>query len=375
MQLKSIKLTNFRNYRNTETMNFSAGTNIICGENAQGKTNLLEAVYYTCRGRSFRTRTVNDVIRFQEAEAEIDAVIEQNGRLHTSEVTLERNDRKRIYIDGTEQKTLTEYPFHAVLFQPEDLELGRGAAAMRRRWLDTVISALRPRYSDALTEHRKLYDSKLKLLKDIRENQTLIKVLEDFDILLAKADAVLIHYRALFCKRIAPLIAENTAMLSGESLTAEYRAVTSISHPEELKPSEICVKLLERQSGLRDAELASGNVLSGARKDDFTITLNELGSEFWSQGQARTVAVAMKLAEREFLKQESGEYPILLLDDVLSDLDERRRHAVLNKIDSGQTFITCCDADELNTKNTENGESAKGNGKWRVENGEIRAEQ
>ncbi|MDR2360072.1 MAG: DNA replication and repair protein RecF [Oscillospiraceae bacterium] len=374
MELQSLKLADFRNYANAEVKKFVSGMNIISGKNAQGKTNLLEAVYFVCKGRGFRSRAISDAIRFEKSNARIDASICQKGHVHKIMATLTREGHKQIYIDGKEQKTLIGIPFHAVLFRPEDLELGRGSAAIRRKWLDILISALRPRYADALAEHRKLYDSKLKLLKEIRETHPLITELEEFDILLAKADAILIHYRAVFCRKITPLIALHAAELSGETLTAEYHATSNLPRPEELKPSEICVKLLERQSELREAELASGMVLSGARKDKFTLMLNGLSSDFWSQGQARTAAIAMKLAEREFLTQEIGEHPVLLLDDVLSDLDERRRYAVLNKIKGGQTFISCCEADSLNIQDTKNGDIIKSNGKWRVENGQIRAE-
>jgi len=357
MRVESIELENFRNYEYSVVPQFDVNMNIICGNNAQGKTNLLEAIYYLCTVRSFRTRDDGEIVRFGQERLTLKAKIvtgesdegyyreASEKRVYEVEIYFGRNERKKVLLNDVKQKNYNSLPFHAVLFCPEDLEIGSGGAALRRKWMDTAIGQLRPKYAETLTEFRKLYDSKLKILKEYKENPSMLSTLDDFNVQLAKAGAVLIHYRAAFCEKLQPIIAESK--FNSEKLELKYRTVKTIDDAINMKTSEICIKLLEHQREHRELELATGTCLTGAHKDDVELTLNGKGSEYWSQGQTRTVALMLKLAEREFIKRDTGEYPLLLLDDVLSELDSTRRKQVLNEISGGQTFITCCDVTEL----------------------------
>jgi DNA replication and repair protein RecF len=357
MRIESVELENFRNYEYSRVLLFDVNTNIICGNNAQGKTNLLEALYYLCTVRSFRTRNDSELIRFGQERTMIKAKLitgehdndyyegKNNKRIYETEIYFGKNERKKVLLNDVRQKTFMSLPFHAVLFCPEDLELGSGGAQLRRKWIDNAVSQLRPKYAETLSDFRKLYENKLKILKEYRDNPGMLDALDDFNIQLAKAGAVLIHFRAAFCEKLTPIIAESK--FASEKLKLNYSTVKTVEDPINMKPSEICIKLLEHQAEYKEAELYSGTCLSGAHKDDIVLTLGGNTSEYWSQGQTRTVALMLKLAEREFIKQDTGEYPLLLLDDVLSELDSSRRKIVLNEISGGQTFITCCDISDF----------------------------
>ena len=255
----------------------------------------------------------------------------------------------------------------AVLFCPEDVELVRGGPAERRRLMDLAISQLRPRYAEALSRFGRAYEHKLRILRDWREKPSLLEVLDAFNNVLAAAGAELIRCRAAWCARLSELAAPLHGEVSGrgERLELRYKTVKTIPEPEKLRTEEIYAALLEHQASHRRAELEAGLVLSGAMKDDIIISIN--GSEakgFASQGQARTAALSIKLSEREITRQSIGEYPLLLLDDVLSELDERRQDFVINRITGGQVLISCCDARQV---------SARTGGKvFEVEDGEIR---
>ncbi|MDR0818112.1 MAG: DNA replication/repair protein RecF [Oscillospiraceae bacterium] len=357
MRVEQLEIENFRNFQYAKVSEFDAEMNVICGNNAQGKTNLLEAIYYLCSARSFRTRNDLEVIRTGSDKTTINANVvtgesddyfsEVEPRKHGVSITFGKNSKKRVELNGTKLKTFTVLPFCTVLFSPEDLELARGGASLRRKWLDTAISQLRPKYAETLSEFRKLYESKTKILKENKPD--LLETLDVFNIQLAKAGAVLIYYRAMFCEKLSPIAAETHLKLGGanEKLEMNYKTVSGIENPEQMKPSEICIKLLEHQAEHREIEINSGMCLSGAHKDDVVLRINEQPSEYWSQGQTRTVALSLKFAEREFIRVDTGEYPLLLLDDVLSELDSARRKVVLSRVNGGQTFITCCDIGEL----------------------------
>lgn len=368
MRVDTLALEDFRNYRREEIA-FSPEVNVICGENAQGKTNLLEAVYYLCGVRSFRSRGDKELIRFGEEQARLRASFEAEGREQELELTLRRNGRRQILLNGVRKKTAAELSGRlcAVLFCPEDMELVRGGPAERRRLMDLAISQLKPRYAAALSRQNRAYENKLRILRDWREKPSLLEVLDAFNDELAHSGAELIWYRAAWCRRLAELAAPLHGEVSGrgEGLELRYQTVKTVEEPEKRRQSEIYEALLDHQKSHRQAELDSGLVLSGAMKDDILISIN--GSEarsFASQGQARTAALSIKLSEREIIRQSIGEYPLLLLDDVLSELDERRQDFVINRISGGQVLISACDGRQV---------SARTGGKvFEIENGMIK---
>ena len=345
MIVRRIDLEQFRNYCRFEG-EFSPKVNVIWGENAQGKTNLLEAVAYLSIASSHRVRYDRELIRMGEDHALVRAEVFSRDRDFILEARLGRGVRRQLYANGVRLKTAGELAgvLNTVLFCPEDLYLIREGAAVRRRFLDTCICQLRPRYAQALAEYRRLYEHKTRILRDWEDHPSLLDTLEEFNLRMAQTGALVIHYRAHFIKRLREVTPPIHRDFSGgrEALGLEYQTVSTVTDP--LAPArEILEGLLEHQKTHRKAELEARQCLSGPHKDDLTVTLDGMSAKtFASQGQTRTAALSLKLSSREIFFQDTGEWPVLLLDDVLSELDEKRQEFVLNRINGGQVFITCC---------------------------------
>lgn len=349
MYIDTIRLQGFRNYLESEAR-FSSGINVIAGRNAQGKTNLLEAIYVLCAGRSFRARSDKELMGFDVSETRVSAVGQADNREQRLELTLRRGRRREMSVNGVKRRSAQDFAgvFAAVLFCPDDLELIRGPASTRRRLMDDCIGQLRPRYAAALDDFSKAYEGKTRILRDWEEKPSLLPLLDDYNARLSRLGAELIHYRAAFMERLAPECAKIHAEFSGgEALTLRYVTVRTVADPSA-PVSIIEEQLAEHQRTHREAELASKLCLSGAHKDDIEICINgSPARSFASQGQTRTAALSMKLAELEIHRSSRGEYPILLLDDVLSELDAYRQDFVLNRVGGGQVFITCCEDEKV----------------------------
>ena len=365
MKVRKLVLNGFRNYE-WETAEFSDSTNVISGRNAQGKTNLLEAIFLLSCGKSYRTRQDRELVGFDYSEAEILAEVFSHDRDQTVRIRLVPGQAKKITVNGV-KKTASELSetVNTVLFSPEDLNLIKDGAAIRRRMMDQAISQIRPKYASLLTEYNRLYEHKTRILKDWREKPSLLDTLDSFSDALCRVSAQLIRYRASYLDRLQTAVGPIHADFcgSGEELTLNYRTVSTVRDPFA-QVKEIYYDICDHQEQHRQAELDSQLCLTGAHKDDVEILINGRSARsFASQGQTRTAALSIKLAEREIILQETGEYPILLLDDVLSELDETRQEFVLNRIGGGQTLITCCE---------DTGISGRTGGKiFRVEGGKI----
>ena len=346
MTVNELYLDGFRNYRDVSAQ-LSDGINVITGRNAQGKTNLIEAIYYLATGRSFRSASDKELITFDCSAASIRAGIVSCEREQTLEARFFRGRRRELFANEVKLKKAAELAgrLTAVLFCPDDLTLIKDGAAVRRKMMDNCLSQLRPGYLAALTEFNKLYERKTRILKDYHDKPSLLELLDDFDLRLAEQSAKLIYYRTAFAEGLskrAAIIHEEFAD-GTEALTINYKTVGRLD-PSGKKPSEILPLLLEHQKEHRNAELRSGQCLSGAHKDDLEIDINGIAArKFASQGQARTASVSIKLAERDIHYDDRNEYPVLLLDDVLSELDSKRQSFILSRINQGQVFITCCD--------------------------------
>ena len=288
MRIEGLLLEGFRNY-DSQQLTFDESCNVIYGDNAQGKTNLLEAIVYLSCGRSPRTHADRELIGFGTDRARLVGQIRSREREFETEIQLTRGRRRKMTVNGVAAKNGGDLSqvLHTVFFSPEDLFLIREGAAARRRFMDMSLCQLRPRYAEALAEYGRLYEHKTRILRDSDEYPQLLDTLPDFD-----------------------------------------RRMCQVQHHQ--------------------AELASRLCLSGPHKDDIAVTVNGLEARhFCSQGQVRTAALSLKLADREIHKTAIGEYPVMLLDDVLSELDPRRQEYVLNRIAGGQVFITCCENDRL----------------------------
>lgn len=223
---------------------------------------------------------------------------------------------------------------NTVLFCPEDLSLIRAGSEERRRFLDGAICQLRPRYAQALAEYSRLYGHKTRILRDWPENPSMLDTLDDFNLRMAQTGAIVIHYRAHFVKRLRERAPAIHGEFSGgrEGLELGYSTVSNIPDPQA-PPRELLPLLLEHQEKHRKAEIDSRQCLSGPHKDDLTVDIGGKNAKTYaSQGQTRTAALSLKLAQREIFQEETGEWPVLLLDDVLSELDPRRQAFVLNRI-------------------------------------------
>ena len=350
MRIDRLELDSFRNY-DRQAVDFDGRCNVIFGENAQGKTNLLEALVYLSCGKSPRARTDREMIRFDAPAASLCAQVFARERDFKVKAELFRDRRRKLSVNQVPAKNsgaLSEV-YNTVFFCPEDLFLIREGAAARRKFMDTALCQLRPRYAAALAEYNRTYDHKTRILRDADERPDLLAALPEFNEQLVRFGAVLVHYRHQFALRLREYAAANHLKCSGgqEQLDIQYQTVSSVSDPGA-DISIVTEQLRQHMESHQAAERSSRLCLSGPHKDDLLVTIDgREAKQYASQGQTRTAALALKLAEREIYKNATGEYPVLLLDDVLSELDPKRQEFVLNRINGGQVFITCCEDDRL----------------------------
>ncbi len=347
MNLTDLQLRSFRNYEEV-SLSFDPGVNLIVGDNAQGKTNLLEAISYLGSGKSFRAQKTGEMVRFGADFAEIEGSVFAQERNQTLRFVLFSGSRPRqIWRNGVKKKTTADIAgvLPTVLFCPEDLMVLKTGAAQRRRLGDHALCALRPNYDAALTEYNRILEQKSRILKDHFENPFLLEILPEYNTRLCQVGALLISYRSRFYDSLGKAAANYHGQFSGfsEEFKLDYKTVSTVSDP--FAPvARLTEDLQEHLSRHYRAELESGQCLTGPHKDDFTVSLSGIDLKaYGSQGQTRTAAISLKLAQRELMGREWGEEPVLLLDDVLSELDPGRQDFVLNQIVSGQVFITCCE--------------------------------
>ena len=356
MKLETMILRDFRNYRE-EQFTFDPGVNLIVGDNAQGKTNLLEAVVYAGSGKSFRAQRTAELVRFGADFGELEAKLFSQERHQSLRWLLFPDGRKRqLFCNGVKKKTTAEISgvLNTVLFCPEDLMVLKTGASARRRLGDNALCQLRPNYEAALAEYNRILEQKNRILKDRHENPALLQILPEYNTRLCQVGALLISYRARFYDALGKAAARYHDLCSGgqEEFILSYKTVSTISDP--FAPvSDLNQALLEHLESHYRAELDSCQCLTGPHKDDFDVTLSGISLKtYGSQGQVRTGAISLKLAQRELMQAQTGEMPILLLDDVLSELDPGRQDFVLNQITQGQVFISCCEPGRFTTLGT-----------------------
>jgi len=347
MQLNKLMVRDFRNYE-YEEIEFEPGVNLIVGRNAQGKTNLLEAVSYLGSGKSFRALKSSEMVRFGAAFAELGGNVFSQERDQTLRWLIYGTARPRqFWCNSVKKKTVSEINgvLQTVLFCPEDLLVLKAGAAARRRLGDHALCQLRPNYEAALTEYSRILETKSKILKDRFEDPRVAEILPEYNSRLCQVGALLISYRARFYEGLGKAAADYHDHFSGgcEEFQLDYRTVSTVKDP--FAPVEVLRGQLEEHlEAHQRAELETAQCLTGPHKDDFDVTLSGISlKSFGSQGQTRTAAISLKLAQRQLMATQSGEVPVLLLDDVLSELDPGRQDFVLNQITEGQVFITCCE--------------------------------
>ena len=355
MLCKKVELCNFRNAEN-ETVEFSNGINVLHGENAQGKTNLLEAIYYVSLGKSFRTTHDTEIIRFGEEYASVSLDYESAGREQNITMRMSSNarQRKNVTHNGVKITKLSELvgSFRAVLFSPDHLQMIKDGPSLRRNYLDVAISQIRPMYLHSLQKYNKILLNRNKLLKTAEEDRATFNATIDFwSAQLAHEAAIIAKARAEYIARSGEIIADfyKRMCASGEiDETPEFIYGGSAKQDGELY---FDIETTERNflrllSDFHEREIAAGATLYGTHKDDIIINLNGKNTRLYSsQGQQRSLALAMKLAEGEICKMDCGEYPVFLFDDVFSELDSGRRKNFLREITDRQVIITSCESD------------------------------
>ncbi len=355
MLCKKVELQNFRNAE-CETVTFDSGINVLHGENAQGKTNLLEAIYYVSLGKSFRGSKDAEIIRFGEEYAAISLDFIAQGREQNVTMRFSDNARqkKTVTHNGVKITKLSELvgEFRAVLFSPDHLQMIKDGPSLRRNYLDVAISQLRPMYLHSLQKYNKILLNRNKLIKNAEEDRATFDSTIDFwSAQLAHEAAIIAKARAEYVQKSGDIIAEFYRRMcqSGEiDETPELIYAGSAKQDGELYfDTEVTERnFLRLLTDFHEREIAAGSTLYGIHKDDIIINLNGKNTRLYSsQGQQRSLALAMKLAEGEICRMDCGEYPVFLFDDVFSELDSIRRKNLLREIADRQVIITSCESD------------------------------
>lgn len=339
MYIESLKLNNFRNYEDLSVA-FAPGINVFYGDNAQGKTNLLEALYLCATSKSHRRSRDGEIIRFGQEEAHIRMMLDKKGAKRRIDMHLRKSKAKGVAIDGVPIRKAAELLGLAgmVVFSPEDLSIIKRGPKERRRFLDALISQLDPYYLHALTAYQKILAQRNRLLKDLSFNRSLESTLDVWDEQMVRYGEILIQKRAETVQSLQEIAQEVHGDLTehSESLRLEY------------EPDVQAGDFLDTLGACRERDKKFRLTTSGPHRDDLRVATEEIDiRQFGSQGQQRSAALTLKLSEIRMIESHSGEKPVLLLDDVLSELDEHRQNALLNIIGDGQTFITCTGMDDL----------------------------
>lgn len=337
-----IELANFRNYQ-TLDLEFGEQVNIIYGDNAQGKTNILEAVHMFSVGKSNRTYKDGELIRHGESSARAALEFTSGGREITAEIEIFKNKRKLILVNEIPVKKNSELVgrFNVVYFGPEYLGLVKEGPKKRRRNIDVLISQLRPNYFSAIYELRQIVESKNALLKMDHPNMTMLEILNEK---LTNISGDIIRYRSVYIRRIEELAREIQLDISGgkEDLSVKYQSC--IGDVSGMSDNEILEKLADKINGSQRREMEYHETLIGPHREDIQFEIGGMDAKIYaSQGQQKTIVLVEKLAEVELLKEEIGETPVLLLDDIMSELDQKRQAFILQKIPDMQILITCTD--------------------------------
>lgn len=348
MKINSVKLNNFRNISSME-LHATDGVNVIYGENAQGKTNILEAIWLFTGCKSFRGSKDTEFIKFNEDIAKINIDFSDNVRNKKSEIII-GNKKKNVYLNGVSLRSSSELigSFYAVIFSPSHLSLIKDGPSGRRRFLDTALCQLKPSYAEHLAGYRRALLQRNALLKDLHLSPQLYDILDSLDDQLSRYSSAVISERlkyieilSQYSKQIYAGISENKEYFN---VTYSRNDITDIN----ISVNDLYNLELERIKNARKEDVLYKTTTIGPHRDDIDILINNVSARsFGSQGQQRSCALALKLGESEIIKKITGETPVALLDDVMSELDEKRQDYVLNHINDRQVFLTCCDPSQV----------------------------
>lgn len=355
MYIKKIKLKNFRNYNNEE-IDINKNINIFYGDNAQGKTNIIESIYLASIGKSFRAKKDIELINIENEEKEAVIEIEFQKKDREGKIKIKIQEKKEIFINGIKINKLSEIlgNINIVLFSPDDIKLFKEGPAKRRKTLDIMIGQLRPMYIYNLNLYLKTIEQRNNYLRLIKYENKSSEMLDIWDEKLAEYAEKIYLYRKEFIEKIKNKIVEIHKKITENNENIKIEFYTDFENKE---------RFLKKLKNEREQDIQKGYTTKGIHRDDFKVFLNgkEL-SLYGSQGQHRTVLLSLKITELKIIYDEIGENPILLLDDFMSELDEKRRKNLLENIKDIQVIITCTEKIKLEEKKEKN---------YYVENGKI----
>ena len=353
MRIKSLKIENFRNIKDIQIFP-SDEMNVIYGENAQGKTNIIEAIWLFTGAKSFRGAKDEELKRFSCEKARLK--IEFEAEKIEKSAQIEINDKRIACLNEKPLKSVSHLAgkFNAIIFSPTDLKLLSDGPKVRRKFLDMAICQLYPTYIEILRGYTKAVTQRNKILKDFKNNSSVLPLLDVFENEIALSGEKIIKYRLRYIEILKEFIPEIYKGISNGQENLEIEYISS-------NKSE---NLLTDLKNSRKEDMFTYKTSVGPHRDDLEFKINGISAKnFGSQGQKRSVALSLKLAEAEILKKNTGEYPICLLDDIMSELDPKRQNFILNHIKEMQTFLSCCDPETL--KNLKEGK------RFQIKSGEV----
>ena len=343
MWITSLEMQNFRNYE-SQKIDFSENVNVFYGDNAQGKTNIIEAIFMCSIGKSFRTSKEKETIKHNEEFTNI--VLNYQNKDRDGNIKVQISNKKTIFVNGVKVKKLSELlgKVNIVLFTPDDINILKNGPDQRRKFLNMMIGQIRPNYVNILNTYTKVMEQRNNYLKQIRnlddKNKINYELLDIWDEKLASLSYKICLYRTEFINKISEKIKDIHKNITENKEEIKIEYITESSDEK---------KLLELIKQRRKLDIIKGYTTKGAHRDDFNIYIDcDLVNVYGSQGQHRTAVLSLKMSELEIIKEETGESPILLLDDFMSELDSKRRKNLLSNIGDTQVIITCTDEMENN---------------------------
>ena len=350
MIVKSLKIKNYRNFKEAE-IELNDLLNIFIGDNGQGKTNLMESVYLTSIGRTFRLNTENELINFNENKSVIEVNMLKNNHNIKIELQLEKNKKKQVLINGVKLDKTSEMIgiLNNVIFTPDDMKIIKGSPVERRKFINIDISQIKPKYKYLLNKYKKVCSERNIILKNYytkTQNKDIMSIWDDY---LVNVGTDIILYRLDYINKLKNYAVNIYAEISGNREKFDLNYLCNIGNINYMDKDEIKKIFYEKINSNIHHEIQYGTTMYGPHRDDIIIKTNDRECKYFgSQGQQRSAILAIKLAEIEIIKEEIGEYPVLLLDDVLSELDNNRKGFLMNYVREIQTFITTTDDHDLN---------------------------
>ena len=340
MYIQKIKLENFRNYDKQE-LEINEGLNIFIGDNAQGKTNVIESIYLSSIGKSFRTNKDNELIKFDKEYFNIDIEYFKNNRDNSINIFLEDNKSKIVKLNGIKIDKLSQMVgnINVILFSPDELKIIKQSPSIRRKFFDISISQVKPIYLYYMLQYNKILTQRNNLLKQLSKNRSLLDTIDIWNEKLVEIGIKIIDIRKEYIQKISPILKDKHKQLSEDMEDVYLKYLPNCEDEQSFR---------EKLSRNLQYDIDRGYTNNGPHKDDYCFYINDIDlSKFGSQGQQRSAILSYKLAEIDNLYEEFGEYPILLLDDVTSELDKNRITRLLDNLKMHQTIITCTDIDNF----------------------------